>query len=116
MKRRLSPLAQGRLQEALWKRGVPPAQRREYLHRRLRESGQLPPVRRPRRHQHRARVRESMAARQRHRLAALARKRPDLIAMATFMESYFGARLRSRRPAGHSAIQTFKESYRRPAR
>jgi hypothetical protein len=104
--RHLTPLQQGRLWEAFYK-GQLSAAERQYV-RRLRERQQ--------RGGRRMRFRESAASRQRQQMTVLARKRPDLIAMATFMESYFGERLRSRRPPGHGAIATFRESLRRAER
>jgi hypothetical protein len=109
-RRKLTELEQGRLQEALWKRGLSPAQAIGVVRRQLREAAHPHPVR-PR-HRHRARE----VTRQRHRLAALARKRPDLVAMAAFHESYWGTNLRGRKRPGSNAIATFRESYRRPAR
>jgi hypothetical protein len=120
MKRRLSVLEQRRLLEARWlrQRGRAPEADRLIRFGRLREvdaklnRGRL----RERQVAHPRRLRERAAARQRQRMAALARRRPDLTATVAFWESYFGARLRSRRAPGHSAIQAFKESLRRPAR
>ena len=95
MKRRLSVLEQGRA----WERAF--LKQRRHLRERQRVGQRI-------------RFRESAAALPRHRMAALARKRPDLLATITFHEAYHGTRVRGRTRPGSDALAAFKESYQRP--
>lgn len=97
MRRRLSMLEQGRQ----WERQFVKAQR--HLRERQRHAGR--PVR----------FREA-AVRQRAAAVAqyVATHRRDLVATIAFVESYHGISV-GRRPPASGALQTFRESYRRPA-